>query len=183
LSRLDSFIRRLMAQRACLDMAASAIASVPGLVVELGLGNGRTYDHLREKLPDRRILVFERAPNPHALSTPPAQDLVPGPITETLLPALGAHAGSIALVHNDTGTGAPEIDRPLAQFVGRHLPRHLAPGGLIVSDQPLAAAGLDRLDPPSGVARDRYFIYRQQNGRVIVTNDTAPPTRKPMFPP
>ncbi|MGH6887075.1 MAG: class I SAM-dependent methyltransferase, partial [Geminicoccales bacterium] len=48
MSRLDSFIRRLEAQRACLDLAAARIADLPGPVLELGLGNGRTYDHLRE---------------------------------------------------------------------------------------------------------------------------------------
>ena len=61
-SRLDSFIRRLQAQRACLDMAAGLIADIDGLVLELGLGNGRTYDHLRETLPGREIYVCERSP-------------------------------------------------------------------------------------------------------------------------
>ena len=62
MSRLDSFIRRLEAQRACLNQAALAIAALPGPVLELGLGNGRTYDHLRELLPGREIFVFEREP-------------------------------------------------------------------------------------------------------------------------
>ena len=31
-----------------------------GPVIELGLGNGRTYDHLRERLPGRRIIAFDR---------------------------------------------------------------------------------------------------------------------------
>jgi hypothetical protein len=65
MSRLDSFIRRVQAQRACLDRAAELIADVPGPVLELGLGNGRTYDHLREQLPARRIFVFERLVQAH----------------------------------------------------------------------------------------------------------------------
>ena len=48
MSRLDSFIRRLQAQRACLSEAAAQIRGVDGFVLELGLGNGRTFDHLRE---------------------------------------------------------------------------------------------------------------------------------------
>ena len=32
-----------------------------GPVLELGLGNGRTFDHLRERLPGRRIVAFDRA--------------------------------------------------------------------------------------------------------------------------
>ena len=54
MSRLDSFIRRLEAQRACLALAAGRIGGLPGPVLELGLGNGRTYDHLRELLPGAR---------------------------------------------------------------------------------------------------------------------------------
>jgi hypothetical protein len=53
MSRLDSFIRRLEAQRACLGYAAAQIRAIAGPVLELGLGNGRTYDHLRELLPER----------------------------------------------------------------------------------------------------------------------------------
>ena len=48
MSRLDSFIRRMQAQRDCLNAAAGLIADVPGVVFDLGLGNGRTFDHLRE---------------------------------------------------------------------------------------------------------------------------------------
>ena len=50
MSRLESFIRRLDAQRLCLDWAAGAVVERPGAVLELGLGNGRTYDHLRARL-------------------------------------------------------------------------------------------------------------------------------------
>ena len=51
----------MIAQRECLNWAAEAVAGVAGPVLELGLGNGRTYDHLRERLPEREIYVFERA--------------------------------------------------------------------------------------------------------------------------
>ena len=43
MSRLDSFIRRMKAQRACLDWAAQAISDLPGPVFELGLG--KASDH------------------------------------------------------------------------------------------------------------------------------------------
>jgi S-adenosyl-L-methionine methyltransferase len=52
MTRLDSAIRRLTAQRDLLDWASEEIAP-GGLVLELGLGNGRTYDHLRDRLPGR----------------------------------------------------------------------------------------------------------------------------------
>ena len=73
MSRLDSFIRRLEAQRACLDQAARLIAELDGDVLELGLGNGRTYDHLRELCPDREIYVCERLVAAHPDCVPPAE--------------------------------------------------------------------------------------------------------------
>ena len=60
MSRLDSVIRRLAAQRACLEAAARLIAELPGPVLEVGLGNGRTFDHLREILPGREIFALDR---------------------------------------------------------------------------------------------------------------------------
>ncbi|MGB1448128.1 MAG: class I SAM-dependent methyltransferase, partial [Arenicellales bacterium] len=53
MSRLDSMIRRLEAQRACLAAATESVRELPGAFLELGLGNGRTYDHLRELAPKR----------------------------------------------------------------------------------------------------------------------------------
>ena len=43
MTRLDSVIRRLQAQRSVIDWAAGEVASRRGLILELGLGNGRTY--------------------------------------------------------------------------------------------------------------------------------------------
>ena len=60
MSRLDSVIRRLTSQKIVLEWAVDIIRYLDGTVLELGLGNGRTYDHLREILPDRDIYVFER---------------------------------------------------------------------------------------------------------------------------
>ena len=57
MSRLESFIRRVTAQRDCLNMAKELVVDVPGPILELGLGNGRTYDHLRELFPDREIFM------------------------------------------------------------------------------------------------------------------------------
>ena len=84
MSRLESAIRRLQAQRACLDWAVSEIAYVPGPILELGLGNGRTYDHLRRRLPGRRIYVFERKVAAHPDCTPDDQHLFEGDFRDTL---------------------------------------------------------------------------------------------------
>ncbi len=162
MSRLDSFIRRLEAQRACLDAAARAIDGVPGIVMELGLGNGRTYDHLRARLPGRRIVVFDRDPQPHPRCWPAEEDLIIGDLAATL-PAAGAKwAAGVALVHSDIGTGDPARNRRVAADLGRLLPPLLTGGGIVVSDQMFADAALEEVSPPPGVAPDRYFLYRRR---------------------
>ncbi len=85
MSRLESFIRRMEAQRACIDFAARAGNTPQGPIFELGLGNGRTYDHLRERFPGRDIFVFERNVNAHAASMPDAEHLIVGDIDGVLV--------------------------------------------------------------------------------------------------
>ena len=161
MSRLDSFIRRLEAQRACIDAAARAIDDLPGVVLELGLGNGRTFDHLRDRLPRRRIIVFERDPQPHPDCWPPEGDLVIGPLDETLPDAARRWPAAAALIHSDIGTGDPARNRRVAARLGQLLPPLLARGGMVASDQALSAATLIPVPPPAGMASDRYFLYRR----------------------
>ena len=71
MSRLDVFIGRMKAQRACIDEVATKITRIAGPVLELGLGNGRTYDHLRISFPDREIFVFDREIAAHPDCIPP----------------------------------------------------------------------------------------------------------------
>jgi hypothetical protein len=160
LSRLDSFIRRLEAQRACLDLAADAVSGLDGTVLELGLGNGRTYDHLRDRLPEREIIVFEREVRAHPACIPDDDHLVLGSIEETL-PAFAKRAsGQAILVHSDIGTGDAERNRALAAWLAEALPPLLRPGAWVAADQALNAPGLDRQPLPTGIAEDRYFLYR-----------------------
>lgn len=160
MSRLDSFIRRLKAQRACLDAALRATVEVPGVVFELGLGNGRTFDHLREAVPGRRIIVFERDPQPHPDCWPASDDLIVGPLDATLSAVAGEWRRGVALIHSDIGTGDAARNASIAAFLGEVLPPFLAPGGIIVSDQNLDSPTLLPLPPPPDVAAGRYFLYR-----------------------
>lgn len=160
MSRLDSFIRRLEAQRACLNHAARAIRDLPGPVLELGLGNGRTYDHLREILPDREIFVFERQLAAHPASIPDPDHLILGDIRETLPGARARLPGPAALVHSDVGTGDAQRNAALAAWLAETLPGLLAHGAWVIADQPMRAAGLVPLPPPHGVAPGRYHLYR-----------------------
>ena len=74
--RLDALSRmreRLTSQAACLAAAIERIGAIPGLVLEIGLGKGRTYDFLRSRLATREIFAFDRDLHaPAALHPDPA---------------------------------------------------------------------------------------------------------------
>ena len=162
MTRLDSAIRRLEAQRACLDRAAALIRGVPGPVLELGLGNGRTYDHLRARLPGRDIFVFERAPAAHPDCTPPEDRLIVGDFLETL-PSVRLPAPA-ALVHADIGTGDKRASLALATALAPLLPPLTTPGAILAADQPMPLPGWTEEPLPEGVAPGRYRLYRRQAG-------------------
>jgi hypothetical protein len=163
-SRLDSFIRRLEAQRACLERAASLIGAVPGPVLELGLGNGRTFDHLREILPDRDIFVFERAVAAHPDCIPAPDRLILGDLRQTLPEARARFGGSAALAHLDIATGETAASRALAAALAPLIVPLLRRGAIVVSEPPLAVLGWEPLDLPKGVPPGRYHLYRADAG-------------------
>ncbi len=162
MSRLDSFIRRLEAQRACIDAAAEMIAALEGPVFELGLGNGRTYDHLRARHEGREIFVFERQLAAHPACIPDSEHLFLGDIHETLPAALARFEGSVALIHSDIGTGDAEQNAGIAAFLSGYLAKFLRPGGLVISDQPMTLTAAVTAPLPEGVKPGRYFIYRRR---------------------
>lgn len=158
MSRLDSFIRRVSAQRDVLNAVAPPVNAMEGPVLELGLGNGRTFDHLREMLPGRRIVAFDRDVRCHAASCPPAGDIVLGEIAETALAWRGCGA---ALVHADIGTGYAEKDAVTLTWLPALAAESLRPGGIAVSGLPLDHPDLDPLPLPDSVSVGRYFVYRR----------------------
>lgn len=160
MSRLDSNIRRLQAQRACLDRAAALVRDLPGPVFELGLGNGRTYDHLREILPGREIFVFEREVAAHPDCIPDPAHLLLGDIAETLPAAAARFGRQVALLHSDIGTGDAARNARIAAFIATQLPALMRPGGIVLSDQDLGYPGAAPLALPAGVKPGRYFLYR-----------------------
>ena len=158
MSRLDSFIRRLTAQRQCLDAAAGLINDRPGVVLELGLGNGRTYDHLRERLPDREIFVFERKVAAHPDCIPDDAHLFLGDFRDSLPEAASRIGGQAVLVHADIGSGDKEATAALAAAISPALVPLLASGAIILSDQRLSIDGTSAMPLPDGVQEGRYFF-------------------------
>jgi hypothetical protein len=159
MSRLDSFIRRIIAQRDILDYISTEVARLEGPILELGLGNGRTYDHLRERLPGRRIVAFDRVLAAHRRSTPDAEDLVIGEIRETATAMAGIGA---ALVHADIGTGYADKDAATLTWLPDLTAKLLRPEGIAVSGLPLDHPELEPLPLPDQVPKDRYFLYRRK---------------------
>jgi hypothetical protein len=160
-SRLDSAIRRLQAQRLCLNTAIAYVEELPGPFLELGLGNGRTYDHLREITPNRDIYVFERRPAAHPNSTPPAEFLIQGNFKETLEEASSQIRPLAALAHCDIGSGDPGIDRALAAQIGPAISRLLAEDAIVLSDQQFNCSDWIAIQLPDGISAGRYYMYRK----------------------
>lgn len=161
MSRLDSFIRRLEAQRACLDAAARMIAGLAGPVLEIGLGNGRTYDHLRELLPDRPIFAFDRLVAAHPDCVPEPDRLILGELSDTLPGALARIGVPAALVHMDIGSGDVAANRHLAARLAPHVAGLMASGAVLAADQPVEHPTLHAVPLPDGVAPGRYHLYRR----------------------
>lgn len=159
MSRLDQFIVRLTAQRAVLGFAAATLRDTEGPVLELGLGNGRTFDHLRAIMPERRIVAFDRALAAHRTCEPAPLDLVLGEIAVTTRDFQGCAA---ALVHADIGTGYAGKDAEITGWLGGAVAPLLRPGGLAASGLPLVDERLRPLPLPSEAPPDAYFLYRRR---------------------
>lgn len=157
MSRLDSMLRRLAAQRDGLNWAAELVADRGGDALDLGLGNGRTYDHLREILPGRRIWVIDRVLQCHPSCTPPEADFLMGE-AEPMLTRLAERGARIVLAHYDFGFGIKQQDVAEAARLSPILARVMQPAGIVVSGQPLV--GFDQMRGPDSIAPDRYLFYR-----------------------
>jgi len=157
MSRLDSMLRRFAAQRDGLNWAAEQTAGLTGDALDLGLGNGRTYDHMREIMPERRIWVVDRVLQCHPSCTPPDADFLQGE-AEPMLQRLINTGAQIVMAHYDFGFGIKEKDVAEAARLSPLIARVMQPGGMIVSGQPLV--GFEQITGPDSIAPDRYLFYR-----------------------
>ena len=157
MSRLESMRRRLTAQIDGINWAAARIADLPGDVLEMGLGNGRTYDHLRQEIPDRRIWVIDRVLKPHPSCIPPAQDFLEGE-ADDMLRHLADTGHKMALAHYDFGYGVKEKDVAEGSALSPFVADVMVPGGLILSQQPLT--GFEKIAGPDTIDPERYLFYR-----------------------
>ncbi len=161
MSRLDDFIRRMTAQKLLLEYVASLLEGLAGPVFELGLGNGRTFDHLREVLPGREIFVFDRAISAHPQCVPDGDHMILGEIRDTLRFCHPRTRVPAALIHVDLGTGDPTADMAKANWLAEALVDHSAVGGYVVADLPIDHPAFEKLPQPDAAAGSRQQIYRR----------------------
>ena len=167
MSRLDSHIRGKIAQRDSLNLAVRLLAGAEGVIVEFGLGQGRSYSHLRTCFPDHEIVCFDRRNAAHPQSQPPAGHLVLGELVTVLAdPALHVRFhGCVILAHLDLGCGGPE-DEDVPEFVVGRIHGWLKPAALVLSDQALTlepAWRLERVETGREVQHaERYHVYRRR---------------------
>lgn len=160
MSRLDSFISRMQSQRAVLDhVRQERLVGPDGVILEIGLGNGRTYDHLREIFPDNRIIAFDRAVGSHPDSTPAEGDMVLGDIRETIKQFAGK---GVAFAHADIGTAYPEKDAVTLTWLPQSIAAALASGGIAASGLPLDHPDLEPQPLPEGGVEGRTWWYRKR---------------------
>jgi hypothetical protein len=161
MSRLDSFIRRLTAQKILLEDVAERVKAVEGPVLELGLGNGRTYDHIREILADREIFVFDRDLACHPSCIPDGDHMIFGEIRDTLAfcgPRIG---GLAAFIHCDLGSGDPTMDLATSSWLSPLIDLHTKPGGYVLSGLALDLVNFEELPKPEGIRPGRYHLYKK----------------------
>lgn len=165
-TRLERFIARAVGQRCGIDAAAAATRQLPGVVWEVGLGNGRTYDHLRERFAGREIIVFDRQVASHPDCIPPAEMVRLGNFRETVPAEAERIAGLAAMIHADVGSDDIAASRALGRWLTPLFVQALAPGAYLVGDQPMEDAALEPIalaDVGAGdLPPDTYFVYRKR---------------------
>lgn len=163
MSRLDRTINRLMAQRALIASAAELVGDMAGPIFDLGLGNGRTYDHLRQTFPNRAIFAFDRVINAHPSSIPPAEQMIVGEIRDTLRhcgPRVGTRP---VLIHIDLDIGDPTMKLVTDEWLGPAIVEWTPPGGVVIADRTFdLPADFEERDRPADVPPSMHHLYRRR---------------------
>lgn len=165
-SRLERMIARLTTQRDLLNHVAGRLIAIQGPILEIGLGKGRTFSHLRNLYPDRKIWAFDFEVHAPSHSRPDDSDIFLGDFRQSLVSCWGRIDARPAFIHADIGTESRKADAELASFVGKTVAPYLAPGGYLLGDRDMTADGLIAVETPdtqlpNGITAWPYFLYRR----------------------
>lgn len=159
-SNLERMIDRFATQRACLDHALGLVRDLPGPIVELGLGKGRTFDHLRTYAEGREIFVFDRGVYAPPGLRPDEDHFIEGDFRETLPHARERIGSPAALVHADIGSDDRTQDAELAAELGPLIDALVRNGAVVVSDREMTAPRWEGLPLPENAGEWPYFMWR-----------------------
>ncbi|MDH3714133.1 MAG: class I SAM-dependent methyltransferase [Gammaproteobacteria bacterium] len=158
-SRLERMLARLAVQKACLEFACSELSASRGVILELGLGKGRTYDHLRKLFPAREIYVFDQTLHAPRDCVPDSRHLRLGDLRETLADPILV-ALDVILVHADIGSEDLASDARLTLELAPLIDKLVSGGALVLSDREMKVARWQALPLPGAADDWRYFMYR-----------------------
>ena len=154
-------IARLQTQKHYIEHAARALAGIEGMVLEIGLGKGRTFDHLRRQFPERAIVAFDRDVYALPHCVPDRRRLVLGEFQDTLPAWLSQNRTPIALVHADIGSRDPSLDAHLARWLCERLRGQIRSGGWLLCDRPMPVPDMEPQDLQAVSATAwPYYAYR-----------------------
>lgn len=160
--RLTRMIDRLSAQRAHLDYAVRSTQDIPGCVLDVGLGKGRTYDRLRTIAPMRDVHAFDMTIHCPPDVVPPPQFIWLGDFRHTLHRFAGERGlCCAAVVHADIGSDDRAADQVLASAIAPLLHALTAPGAIVLSDRELSMEGCMREHPELSSSPWPYYVYRK----------------------
>lgn len=167
-SYLDETIALVQTQIAVLDAATRSLEDRPGPAMDVGLGNGRTYSHLCEKMPDRKIFAFDTSLKAATASIPPADQLILGDIRETMAFALPRMKERAIFVHCDISTGDPTANLATEAWLSICLAPVTAVGAVAVSRlklhppffEPLADCEIGLKAGEAPLLGQQLFVYR-----------------------
>lgn len=159
-SNLEEMIERFVTQKACLDKAIALIRDVPGPALELGLGKGRTFDHLRTHGGGREIFVFDRGVYAVPSLRPDHDHFIEGDFLKTLPHAHERIGEPAALVHADMGSDDPVRDAELAAELAPLIDALARAGAVVLSDREMEAPRWTPLPLPDDAGDWPYFMWR-----------------------
>lgn len=159
-SNLEQMIERFITQRACLNHAIELVHDLPGPALELGLGKGRTFDHLRTHVRGREIFVFDRGVYAAPALRPDADHFIEGDFLKTLPHAHERIGEPAALVHADIGSDDPVRDDELAAELAPLIDALTRAGAVVLSDREMDAPRWTALPLPDGAGEWPYFMWR-----------------------
>lgn len=130
------------------------VTQLAGPALEIGWGDGTAYDHLREILRRREILVFDRQIlAPAEVPPQPAQRIIGDP-RETLPQAWERCRRDAALAH--LNISSPRMAAELAPLVAPML----RPGAVVIAEAPLELPGWEPIALADSSRENRDYLYR-----------------------